>query len=180
MGDGIFGVDWGRMLLPDTPVVEIFVRGSLVYLTLFVLLRLVLKREAGAIGISDLLVVVLLADAAQNAMADDYTSLPDGLLLVGTIVFWSYAINWLGFRFRPFERLVRPGPLPLVRNGQLMRRNMRQELLTEAELMSQIRLQGCDDLASVKLAQIEPDGRISVISHDGAGNGHHAPERRAS
>ena len=60
---------------------------------MFALLRFVLKREAGTLAITDLLVVVLIADAAQNAMADDYRSVPDGLLLVATIVFWSYALD---------------------------------------------------------------------------------------
>jgi uncharacterized membrane protein YcaP (DUF421 family) len=51
-------------------------------------------------GITDLLVIVLIADAAQNGMAGEYRSLTDGLLLVATIVAWSYALNWLAFRFR--------------------------------------------------------------------------------
>jgi uncharacterized membrane protein YcaP (DUF421 family) len=162
----LLNVDWHKIFIPDTPIVEIFLRGSLVYLALFILLRLVLKREAGTVGIADLLVVVLIADAAQNAMADDYTSIPDGLLLVGTIVFWSYALNWLGYRFPRLQRLVHPPPLPLVRDGRMLRRNMRQELITEEELMSQLRQQGVEDVADVRAAYIEGDGRISVIERD--------------
>lgn len=63
----IVGVEWAKMLIPDTPLLEIFLRGSIVYLALFFLLRVVLKRESGTLGITDLLVVVLIADAAQNA-----------------------------------------------------------------------------------------------------------------
>nr|MBP7571903.1 DUF421 domain-containing protein [Acidobacteriota bacterium] len=74
------GVDWGRVFAFDTPWLEIVVRGTAIYLGLFLLLRLVLKRQAGTVGITDLLVIVLIADAAQNAMADDYRSVPDGLL----------------------------------------------------------------------------------------------------
>ena len=166
MVNHLLNVDWHKIFIPDTPIVEIFLRGSLVYLALFILLRLVLKREAGTVGIADLLVVVLIADAAQNAMADDYTSIPDGLLLVGTIVFWSYALNWLGYRFPRLQRLVHPPPLPLVRDGRMLRRNMRQELITEEELMSQLRQQGVEDVADVRAAYIEGDGRISVIERD--------------
>ncbi len=79
-------IDWEGAFSPELPL-ELILRGSLIYLALFALLRFVLKREAGAVGITDLLVVVLIADAAQSAMAGSYTSLPDGLVLVGTIVF---------------------------------------------------------------------------------------------
>ena len=169
--DWLFNVDWAHVFVPDTPLLEIVVRGTAMYLALFLLLRLVLKRETGAIGISDLLVVVLIADAAQNGLADNYSSIPDGLILVLTIVFWSWALNWLGFRFRLFQRLVHPDPLPLVRDGRLLRRNLEKELITEGELMSQLRLQGVDNIADVSAAYMEGDGRISVIEQNGASRG---------
>ncbi len=167
----VFDVDWERTFLPGTPFLEIFLRGTVVYLVLFGLLRAVLRRESGAVGITDLLVVVLLADAAQNAMADDYTSIPDGVLLVATIVFWSHALNWLGFRYPLIQRLVHPAPLKLIEDGRLLRRNMRRELVTEDEILSQVRLQGMNDLSQVEEAFIEGDGRISVVARNGKTNG---------
>ena len=125
------------------------------------------RRETGTVGITNLLTIVLLADAAQNAMAGEYTSIPDGVLLVGTIVFWSWFIDWAKFHSPRFARLVEPPALTLVKDGRLLRRNMRVEMITEDELMSQLRLQGVDDLAQVKRAHIESDGRISVIQRDG-------------
>lgn len=174
--EALVAIDWGEVFAPGDPA-ELALRGSLVYLGLFALLRFVLKREAGALGITDLLVLVLVADAAQSAMTDDYTSLADGFVLVGTIGFWSYALDWLGYRFPDFH-LVRPRPLPLVRDGRLLRRNMRRNLITEDELMGQLRLQGCDDLRSVKEVYMEGDGRISVVRRDRGETGG-APERRA-
>lgn len=171
-------IDWSSVLLPSTPILETLVRGSVMYLVLFSLLRLVLKRVAGTIGMADLLMVVLIADAAQNALADDYHSLADGVLLVITIVFWNYTLDWIGYRFPRFERFFHPPPLPLVRDGQLLRRNMRQELITVDELMSQLRQQGIDDLVHVKTAFIEGDGRISVVCHES--RAHPSAERRAS
>jgi uncharacterized membrane protein YcaP (DUF421 family) len=96
-------------------------------------------------------------------MAGDYKSLPDGILLVATIIFWSYALDWLSFKSPRFQRLIEPPPLPLIKNGQLLRRNMRRELITEADLMGQLREQGISDISKVKEASIESDGRISVI-----------------
>lgn len=173
-----YDVDWRGIFNPDTPVLEIFIRGSFVYLGLFALLRIVLKREAGAVGVTDLLVVVLLADAAQNSMAGDYTSVPDGLMLVGTIVFWSYALNWLGFHFPRVQRLVHPGPLLLVRDGRLLRRNMERELITEDELMAHLRLQGYEDLSRVEAVYMEGDGRISVITREPEAGRHSGTESR--
>jgi len=161
----LFEVDWARLFLPSTPLLEIFLRGTLTYLSLFVLLRIILKREAGGMGISDVLVVVLLADAAQNALADDYTSIPDGILLVVTIILWSYALNWLGYRFPVMQRLVHPPPLPLIKDGVLNYRNMRKELITEDELKSVLRSQGVDSLETVKEAHMEGDGTISVVEY---------------
>lgn len=159
MGD----IDWARVLLPDTPLLEIVVRGTIMYMTLFVLLRVVLRRQAGAMGITDLLVVVLLADAAQNGLAGAYQSIADGTVLVATIIFWSYAFDWLGFHFPLFQRFLQPPPLPLVRNGHLLRRNMRHELITLDELMSQLREQGVSDLKQVEAAFMEGDGHISCV-----------------
>ena len=163
----LLDADWRAMLMPDTPLIEIVLRGTVVYAALFLLLRVVLRRESAALGVTDLLVVVLIADAAQNAMADDYRSLPDGILLVGVIVFWAWFLDWAGYRFPAVERMMKPPKLPLVENGELRRENMRRELVTVEELRSQLRLQGIDDLSEVRRAYMEPDGQVSVLRADG-------------
>jgi uncharacterized membrane protein YcaP (DUF421 family) len=162
----ISGIDWRGLFMPGTPLLEIIVRGTVTYLSLYVLLRVILKRQAGAVSISDLLVVVLIADAAQNAMASDYSSIADGVLLVATIVFWSYTLDWLGYHFPLIERFTMPPPLVLVENGHIIWRNMRKEMITEDELMNQVRKQGLEELAEVKKAFMEGDGQISIISYD--------------
>jgi uncharacterized membrane protein YcaP (DUF421 family) len=141
---------WAEMFVPDVPPVEIFLRGSLLYISIFVLLRLVLKRETASVGISDLLIIVLLSDAAQNAMSDEYHSITDGLLLVGTIMFWGYFLDWLGYRFPLVQQLIHPPPLLLVKNGTLLVRNMRKELITIGELKSLLREQGIENIAEVR------------------------------
>ena len=168
-------VDWHAVFVPDTPLLEIFVRGTVVYLAIFAMLRFVLRRQSGTMGVTDLLVVVLIADAAQNAMAADYKSVPDGVLLVATIIGWSYVLDWLGQKYPAFGRVIHPPPLVLVKDGVMLRKNMREELVTPEELMSQIRAQGIDDLAQVKCARMEGDGRVSVIQVEQ--KQHAAPKR---
>ncbi len=176
---GWFGaVDWAEVFSQDIPLLEIIVRGSLVYLGIFVLLRLVLKRQAGGMGITDLLVVVLIADAAQNGMADNYHSIPDGLVLVGVIIFWSYALDWLGYHIPIFERLISPKPLPLIRDGRMLYRNMRQELLTTNELLMLLREQGVENIREVCSAHMEGDGKISIILKEPKPDTQGPPEKR--
>lgn len=160
----LFGeIDWGGLFIPTTPLLETFVRGTLVYLSLFALLRVLTKRESSSVGVTDLLVLVLLADAAQNAMSGDYSSITDGVLLVAVIVFWSYFLDWLGYRYSIFDRLIKPSKLLLVKNGRMLKRNMGKELITEEELMSEVRKQGLKNLADIEEAYMEPNGTISII-----------------
>lgn len=156
-------MDWKSIFSLDVPVFEIILRGSLIYISLFILLRVVLKRQTGSLGMTDLLLITLIADASQNAMAGEYRSLPAGLILVCTIIFWNYAFDWLSFKSPWFSRLIEPRPLSLIKDGRLLRKNMRRELITEEELLGQIRQQGLDDVKKVKEAYMESDGRISII-----------------
>jgi uncharacterized membrane protein YcaP (DUF421 family) len=157
-----FQVDWKSAFVPSVGIIEIILRGTLVYLMLFVLLRL-LRREAGVIGIADVLVIVLIADAAQNAMAGEYKSITEGAVLVSTIAFWDYTLDWLGYRFPRFQRFVRPAPLLLIKDGRMLRKNMRHEMISEEELISQLREQGVEHVSEVRKCYLEGDGHISVI-----------------
>lgn len=169
--DAILSIDWRELFVPSLPLAEVVLRGTVVYLALFTLLRVMLKREAGTVNMADLLMVVLIADAAQNAMASDYTSITDGILLVATIIFWNYMIDFMGHRSPRFRRLIEPPPLQIVRNGKMLLKNMRKELITEDELMGKLRERGVKDLAHVEEAYVESDGQISVIPRAGSDRG---------
>jgi uncharacterized membrane protein YcaP (DUF421 family) len=158
-------MDWNSIFIPDIPLLEIILRGSIMYIALFVLLRVILKRQTGSLGMTDLLLITLLADASQNAMAGGYNSIPGGIVLVATIIFWNYAFDWIGYRSPWFTRLIEPPPLPLVKEGKMLRKNMRRELITEEEIMGQLREQGLDSLEKVKEVHIESDGNISVVQY---------------
>jgi uncharacterized membrane protein YcaP (DUF421 family) len=168
-------MDWKTVFLPDVALLEIVLRGSIMYIALFVMLRVILKRQTGTLGTTDLLLITLIADASQNAMAGEYRSVPDGIVLVATIIFWNYAFDWLSFRSEWFARLTEPPPLPLIRNGKMLRRNMRHELITEDELLMELRKQGLDDMSKVRESYIESDGHISIIERK---QKRHEPDER--
>jgi uncharacterized membrane protein YcaP (DUF421 family) len=161
--EGILQIDFRSIFVPSLHLAEVVLRGTVVYLFLFVILR-VLRREAGAVSIADLLMVVLVADAAQNAMASEYRSITEGVVLIGTIASWDYFLDWLSYRVPWFYRLVNPAPLPLVKDGKIMRKHLRQELITEEELLSHLRQQGIQNLGEVKRVYLEGDGHFSVIA----------------
>jgi uncharacterized membrane protein YcaP (DUF421 family) len=162
------------MFVPQTPLPEVVIRGSVMYLVLYALLRVVLKRESGTTGVTNLLVIVLLADAAQNGMAGNYTSITDGALLVAVIVGWSYLLDAVAYRWPKAARVIRPRPLLLVRDGEILYRNMRREFITIEELYEQLREQGISDLNDVHEVRMEPDGQFSVTRR----SNHPQPQRR--
>ena len=158
----MFDVDWAKLFVPNLPLLEVFIRGSVIYLALFAVMRFLPRREVGGLGAADILVIVLIADAVQNGMSGQYESITEGLLLALTIFGWASLIDWLDFRF-PALRLAEGPPLMVVRNGRMLRRNMDREQVTEDEVMAQLRQHGFEKLEDVASAYIEGDGQFSVL-----------------
>jgi uncharacterized membrane protein YcaP (DUF421 family) len=175
----ILGFDIGAALTPDVPLFETFVRGLVVYLVVFVLIRYVLRGKTTA-SMADLMVLVLIADAASNAMSADYKSLTSGLVLVGTIVGASFTLDWVGLRVPVVRRFVHPDPRPLVVDGHPNEKELRRELISMPELESQVRLQGVADISQVKTAYLEGTGEVSVIQTSEDSSGSKTQQSRAS
>src|SRR5262245_22387404 len=115
MLDRWLSVDWNTLFVPSGSLAEIVLRGSFLYLALVLIFRIVLKRQMGVLGVADLLVIVIVADAAQNAIAGQYRSITEGALLVLVIALWDLAIDWLSFRVPAVARFIHGAPLPLIR-----------------------------------------------------------------
>jgi uncharacterized membrane protein YcaP (DUF421 family) len=155
-------VQWDKLFILTVSPIELVIRGSIIYLFILVLMR-ILRREPGTIGIADLLMVVLIADASQNAMSGEYHSVLDGLLLVVTIVFWNYLMDWLSFRSKLVERFAYPPPITLFQNRLMYSDNMRKQFITPEQLFSVLREHGIDDISKVKAVFLEGSGHVSVI-----------------
>lgn len=158
-------IDWRTMLIPSTSLLELVLRGSAMYLVIFAIMR-IFRRNAGSLNTADLLVLVLVADAAQNGMAGEYHSLTEGVVLVATIFAWNYLIDWLSFRFPAMRRLLSPPPVPLVVDGRIQAARLRGEMLTRDDLMEQLRELGVGSLREVKRCWLEADGHLSVLRTD--------------
>jgi uncharacterized membrane protein YcaP (DUF421 family) len=153
----------GNLFQIHVPVLELVLRGTLVYWLLFFIFRFLLRRDVGAVGIADILLLVVIADAAQNAMSGGYQTVTEGAILVLTIVAWNWLLDLLSFRFPVVRRFAQPNRLTLIRAGVPQRRNMRRECITREELEEKLREQGIEKMTDVKVAYLEGDGQISVI-----------------
>jgi uncharacterized membrane protein YcaP (DUF421 family) len=156
-----------ELFTPTAPLIESFLRGTVVYLALFTMVRFLVKKGAVAsASMTDLLVLVLISNAVQNALIADYNSITDGIILVAVVIFWSYTLDWLSLRFKPLRRFAYPRPIKLIENGKPIWGNIVRELITEEQLYSLLRQQGIEDVSEVKEALVEPNGQVSVIPFD--------------
>lgn len=158
-----FIIDWDKMFSLDVSFFDLFIRGTLMYFFLFLVIQTMNRSQSGKMSNSNLLLIVLIADIAQNGIAGNYNSLTSGVILVLTVYFWSFAFNWLGYHFPFFQNLLTPPPIVLVRDGQIITENMRRALVTLNELHEQMRIEGIEDIKKIKLASIEADGSTSFL-----------------
>ena len=152
------------IVLPGAPVAELVLRGTLVFLGLMLCLRVAGQREAGGLGLTDLLLVVLVVDAASSGLAGDTDSVGDGFILVATILFWSVALDAVAYRWPRLGRILKARPKPLIEDGRLNKSVMRRELMTDVEVYAQLRIHGIERLDQVQRAYLEPNGMISVVA----------------
>ncbi len=149
------------------PLWEIAARTSLVFLAIVFLLRIAPKRRTGSISPNDMIFLVLIGALAGDATMGGSTSIADILAMIAVIVGWGYLFDFLDYRFPAIGRFLRESQRPLIRNGRLLRRNLRRELISEKELMAALREQGIEDVKEVQSAYLEADGQISVIKEGG-------------
>ena len=142
---------------------EHIVRGVLVYVFLFVLLRLVGKKHVGELAPFDLLVLLILSETVQNSLVGDDTSLIGGLISAATLVILAYGISILTFSSKRLERAIEGTPKILIRHGHRRAAELQRQRITKAELLEALRNHGCANITDVRVAILENDGKITVI-----------------
>jgi uncharacterized membrane protein YcaP (DUF421 family) len=161
--------DWSALFSFSISPLELIVRGTAMYWFLFLMFRFLMRREVGSVGIADILLLVLVADASQNAMAGEYRSIVDGMVLVTTIAAWDYGIDWVSYHVPALRRFFEPPAVRLIHVGHVIGRNLRREHISESELMAKLREAGVKELSEVQAAYLESDGKISVLKRAGRG-----------
>lgn len=158
--------DWGEIFLPSAPVLETVVRGTVMFLVIYGLMRVAGRREGGAHSLSDLLVVVLVAQAAAHGLAGEASGIADSVLLIVTILGWSVAIDAMSYHVPALRRILQAGRSPLIIDGVINQRALRREFMSREELMAELRLHGITSVEAVARAYLEENGMVSVIRRD--------------
>jgi uncharacterized membrane protein YcaP (DUF421 family) len=156
-------MDWHEIFGITVSPWELVIRGTAMYFFLFVLFRVVVRRRVGSIGMADILVLVIVADAAQNGMSGEYKSVTEAFILVSTLIGWNMLIDWLTFRVPRLQSILEPPPLLLIDKGRILHRHLRHEFVSEDELKSKLREHGVSDAREVDKAYMEPDGQVTVL-----------------
>lgn len=142
---------------------EFVVRAVVVYLFLLVLLRLTGKRQVGQLAPFDLVLLLVLSNAVQNAMNGGDNSITGGVILASTLVGLNSCVGWLTYRSKTLEGLIEGRPVILVHDGKIDHLSLRKVKMTMHELEASLRAAGVAGPTEVRFAVLENTGRISVI-----------------
>lgn len=149
--------------LPEIPVAEKVIRALIVYSFMLIMFRLLGKRQVGQMTPFDLIVLLMLSNVLQNAMIGPDNSVLGGLIGATSILAVNWVISRIAFDSPRLERAIEGVPTVLVHNGKIVEKNLRQETISREDLMSNLRSQGCFQLAEVETAVLEPSGKISLL-----------------
>jgi uncharacterized membrane protein YcaP (DUF421 family) len=150
---------------------DIFIRATVIFWAIYVIVRLLGKRELAQLTPFELLVLIATGDLIQQGVTHNDFSMTAAIIAVATFGFWASLLSWGTFLSRRAEALFDGMPSVLVRDGEVIDGNLRRDRVTMAELESEMRLAGIAHLRDVAWAIVEPKGRISFIKRNGGGGG---------
>lgn len=147
-------------------IAEVIVRATLLYFGLCLLLRIIPKRQVGKSSLTDLLFVILIGSFTADAISKDAETVTDYFVVMLLVMLLAYAFDSLAYRYRWFRRLMLEPPTCLIKDGRLLKGNLRREMISEDDLMRELRREDVDNPAKVKEAYLEADGEISVVKKE--------------
>lgn len=142
---------------------DIVIRAAVVFAVLFVLTRVVGRRELSSLEPFDLILMVVMGDLIQQGVTQQDTSVTGAVLAVFTMGLMSVGLSYASFRVRALRPLLDGEPLILVEDGKPIERNLRRERLTIQEVAAEARMQQIASLSDVRFAVLETNGQISFI-----------------
>jgi uncharacterized membrane protein YcaP (DUF421 family) len=157
-----------KEMFDTSHVPEVAVRTLFIYLALLLGMRLAGKREVGQMKPFDLVTLLIISNAVQNAMVGQDSSLIGGLVAAGVILLLNTAIGLLRERFGLAQTVFEGSPTLIIYDGQFIPDHLHKEHLTEADVLQAMREHGVEDPTQVKSAVLEVDGSISIIPKDQA------------
>src|SRR5258706_4651297 len=156
-----------RVFVTSVPLLEIVFRTVVVYVAVFALLRIAGKRELGQMNVTDLVVILVIANAVQNSLNGGDTSLVGGIVAAATLVALNVLVDRYGKQVPFLQRFVRSEPMLLIQDGVFIDKNLEQENVTKDAIQIAPREHRLKELSEVSEAILEPDGSISIIPNEG-------------
>jgi uncharacterized membrane protein YcaP (DUF421 family) len=154
------------MTAPISVLLTIALRTSVVYLALLLGLRLTGTRQLGQMSTFDLVLLLIISNAVQNAMVGPDTTLAGGLVAAGVLIGWHTVIDRVRRRSRGVARWLSGEGVMLVNHGAVLEEHARRAGISRDDLLQALREHGVSSVTDVRLAVLEPDGAISVIRND--------------
>ncbi len=154
------------MDLLDHGYVKIVFSSVSVYLFIIIALRIFGKKELAQLSVFDLVFILLISNAVQNAMVGSDSSLTGGLIAAGSLFIVNYLFKYVAYKFPRFGKIVAGGPLMLIYHGRLERDNMIKAKVSLDETEEAVREHGVKSINEVDLAVLEMDGNISILSNE--------------
>jgi uncharacterized membrane protein YcaP (DUF421 family) len=156
----------GPMDILNNGYVKIIFSSVSVYLFIILAIRLFGKKELAQLSVFDLVFILLISNAVQNAMVGSDSSLTGGLIAAGSLFIVNYLFKSIAFKFPKIGKIMEGGPLMLIYHGKLKQNNMDKAKLSLDEIEEAIREHGVKSIEDVDLAVLEMDGNISILSNE--------------
>ena len=148
------------------PYLDIILRSTGVYLFMIIALRVFGKKELSQLNTADVILILLISNSVQNAMVGNNTTLWGGLAAATVLFVINFIFKKVLYRYEGFSNLIQEKPEILIHNGTLDFKNLSKLNITSDELKEAMREHGVEFFKDVKLAMLEIDGNISIISGD--------------
>ena len=139
---------------------------SVIYLFIIIAIRLFGKKELAQLSVIDLVFILLISNAVQNAMVGSDSTVGGGIVAAASLFAMNYVLKQILYKFPWFSKVIQGEPIMLIYNGKLSTKNMERAKVTRSELMEAIREHGVSTIEEVDLAIFEVDGNISILSNE--------------
>jgi len=143
---------------------DLVIRAAVIFAFVFLVTRIVGRRQLSQLEPFDLILLVVIGDLVQQGVTQSDESVTGALIVIATIALLSGAVSWISFRSRTLRLLTEGEPIVLVQDGRVIERNMRRERITREDIEEQARQQQIASVSDLRWAILEDDGRISCIS----------------
>jgi uncharacterized membrane protein YcaP (DUF421 family) len=151
-----------KIFQTDLPILNLTIRGVLVYLSILILLRISGKKQMGQLGATEFVAILLISNAVQNSMNGGDNSLTGGLYLALIIIGLSSLISYLTFKSKLARNIFEGVPVLLIHKGKILHKNLESQLMDEGDLRTMLRKQGFHNAIEIDHAILEADGSLSI------------------